>query len=64
MKRPVHFEILAEDPGKLAGIYETVFGWEVADWGGGEQSYWVPTTGPRTIQELTMVSCIGLWIRP
>ena len=46
MRRPVHFEILADDPEKLAGFYETVFGWEVADWGGGAQTYWITTTGP------------------
>ncbi len=47
MKRPVHFEILADDPKKLADFYARVFGWEIADWGGGEeQTYWVATTGP------------------
>ena len=46
MKRPVHFEILADDPEKLAGFYGTVFGWEIASMGGGEQSYWLATTGP------------------
>jgi len=30
MKRPVHFEILAEDPKKIAGFYESLFGWEIA----------------------------------
>ena len=45
MKRPVHFEILAEDPAKLAEFYKAVFGWEIADWGGGEQTYWLATTG-------------------
>ena len=48
MKRPVHFEILAEDPKTLAGFYEAVFGWEIADWAGGDQSYWLATTGPDT----------------
>jgi len=46
MKRPVHFEILADDPKKIAGFYETVFGWEIANWGGEEQTYWLATTGP------------------
>lgn len=46
MKRPVHFEILAEDPAKLAEFYRAVFGWEIADWGGSDQTYWVATTGP------------------
>jgi len=46
MKRPVHFEILAEDPKKLADFYQAIFGWEIADWGGGDQTYWLATTGP------------------
>jgi predicted enzyme related to lactoylglutathione lyase len=46
MKRPVHFEILADDPKQIAGFYESLFGWEIATWDGGEQSYWLVTTGP------------------
>ncbi len=45
MKRPVHFEILAEDPAKIADFYKDVFGWEISTWGG-EQAYWLVTTGP------------------
>jgi predicted enzyme related to lactoylglutathione lyase len=46
MTRPVHFEILAEDPEKVAAFYRQVLGWEIASWGGGEQSYWLADTGP------------------
>ena len=46
MKRPVHFEILADDPKKVAEFYASVFDWEIADWEGGEQTYWLATTGP------------------
>ena len=46
MTRPVHFEILAEDPEKVADFYREVLGWEIATWGGGEQSYWLVDTGP------------------
>jgi len=46
MKRPVHFEILAEDPKKLADFYGAIFGWEIGDWGGSDQTYWLATTGP------------------
>lgn len=45
MRRPVHFEILADDPEKVAAFYREVFGWEIATWEGGEQSYWMVTTG-------------------
>ena len=46
MKRPVHFEILADDPEKTADFYKDVFDWEIATWGEGEQTYWLVTTGP------------------
>lgn len=44
MNRPVHFEILSEDPEKAAAFYEGVFGWKVARWDG-PQTYWMVTTG-------------------
>jgi predicted enzyme related to lactoylglutathione lyase len=46
MKRPVHFEILADDPAKVADFYKDVFEWEITTWEGGEESYWLVTTGP------------------
>ena len=45
MPRPVHFEILADDPEKVAAFYRDLFGWNIANWGG-PQSYWLVTTGP------------------
>jgi predicted enzyme related to lactoylglutathione lyase len=45
MSRPVHFEIQADDPEKIAGFYHDLFGWEVATWEG-PQTYWMVTTGP------------------
>ncbi|MFN2190498.1 MAG: VOC family protein [Candidatus Promineifilaceae bacterium] len=46
MKRPVHFEILADDPVKVGEFYSAVFDWEINTWGEGEQTYWLVTTGP------------------
>ena len=46
MHRPIHFEILAEDPKKIGSFYQAVFGWEVATWGDEEQGYFLLTTGP------------------
>jgi predicted enzyme related to lactoylglutathione lyase len=40
MGRLVHFEILTEDPQKAVDFYKSVFNWEIATWGGGEESYW------------------------
>ncbi|MDD4052152.1 MAG: VOC family protein [candidate division Zixibacteria bacterium] len=45
MMRPVHFEILADNPEKAAEFYRTAFGWEINSWGG-SPPYWLVTTGP------------------
>ena len=45
MNRPVHFEILGEDPQALVEFYREALGWEIATWPGGEQTYWLVTTG-------------------
>ena len=53
MNRPVHFEILANEPEKLGSFYERVFGWKLASFGDDEQAqqaeqgYWLITTGAR-----------------
>jgi uncharacterized protein len=44
MNRPIHFEILADDPEALAEFYGGVFGWKTRDWRG-PVSYWMVTTG-------------------
>ena len=44
--RPVHFEILSKDPERSAKFYREALGWEVNSWPGGEQTYWLVTTGP------------------
>jgi len=43
MKRPVHFEILADDPQRCSEFYRDVLGWEITPWQGGE--YLLVTTG-------------------
>jgi uncharacterized protein len=43
MNRPVHFEILSDDPQATADFYRRVFKWESAAWEG--QEYWLLTTG-------------------
>ena len=46
MKRPIHFEILADDPARVGAFYQAVLDWEIARPGGeAEPSYWVVTTG-------------------
>lgn len=44
MKRPVHFEIHAEDPERAAKFYGQLFGWEVTKWDG-PMDYWLLDTG-------------------
>jgi uncharacterized protein len=45
MNRPVHFELPASDPEKLAAFFTTVFGWKIQKWDG-PMPYWMITTGP------------------
>jgi predicted enzyme related to lactoylglutathione lyase len=45
VSRPVHFEILADDPEKVAAFYREVWSWKIATWEG-PQAYWLVTTGP------------------
>ena len=49
MGRLVHFEILADDPQDAVKFYQSVFDWEIATWGEGEQAYWLITTGPEDV---------------
>jgi predicted enzyme related to lactoylglutathione lyase len=45
MKRPIHFEILADDPEAVGAFYSKVLDWEVSTWEGGE--YWLVKTGKK-----------------
>lgn len=45
MPRPVHFEIHAVDPERMAAFYSELFGWTIQNWGG-PMEYWMITTGP------------------
>ena len=45
MPRVVHFEIPADDPQRAVAFYEKVFGWKIAKWEGGNEDYWLATTG-------------------
>lgn len=46
MNRVVHFEIHAQDPGKLAEFYRQVFGWELTKWENPDGEYWLVNSGP------------------
>lgn len=46
MSRVVHFEFGAQEPERAAQFYRDVFGWQIEKWDGGEQPYWLVTTGP------------------
>ena len=45
MPRVVHFEIAVDDPESVGRFYTDVFGWKIERWEGGEQDYWLVTTG-------------------
>jgi uncharacterized protein len=44
MAKPIHFEIMAEDPAKAAEFYRNVFGWQISKWDG-PMDYWLVTAG-------------------
>jgi predicted enzyme related to lactoylglutathione lyase len=44
MRRPVHFEIHAENPERAAKFYEELFGWKITKWDG-PVDYWLVSTG-------------------
>jgi uncharacterized protein len=46
MPRIIHFEISVDDPERAMKFYSNVFGWKFDTWGG-EQNYWMVTTGER-----------------
>lgn len=47
IKTVVHFEIPAEDPGKLSKFYSDVFGWKFEKSPMPDMDYWLISTGPR-----------------
>ena len=44
MSRVVHFEMVGEDPARMAKFYADTFGWKVQKWEG-PTDYWLLTTG-------------------
>jgi uncharacterized protein len=51
MNRVVHFEIQAEDPKRASVFYNTVFGWDIQQWG--DQPYWMIMTKGKDTSEDT-----------
>ncbi len=44
MPRPIHFDMVADDPKRAMKFYETVFGWKFQKWDG-PMEYYMATTG-------------------
>lgn len=44
MSRVVHFELVGENPERMAKFYADTFGWKVQKWEG-PMEYWMVTTG-------------------
>jgi uncharacterized protein len=51
MNRVVHFEIQADDIERAKKFYETVFGWFIEKWEGGDFEYWMVMTAPKDSSE-------------
>ncbi|MFP5343464.1 MAG: VOC family protein, partial [Candidatus Limnocylindria bacterium] len=45
----VHFEIHASEPQRLIDFYSALLGWTFEEYGGGDQPYWVISTGEGAI---------------
>ena len=45
MSRPIHFEILAQDPARATEFYKQAFGWEINAWDMPGTTYWLVGTG-------------------
>ncbi len=45
MHRVIHFEIGAVDTEKILKFYTDVFGWKTEKWDGGDETYWLVSTG-------------------
>ncbi|HEU0236072.1 MAG TPA: VOC family protein [Candidatus Limnocylindrales bacterium] len=56
----VHFEIHASDPQKLIDYYSELLGWTFAQYGGGEQPYWVIDTGEGAIGNAAEKAGLGI----
>ena len=46
MPRPIHFELLADNPARISKFYKEVFGWKIEKWDG-PQDYWMCSTGEK-----------------
>lgn len=46
MARVTHFEIHAQEPERAIDFYSTTLGWSFMKWPGGDEEYWLVTTGP------------------
>jgi uncharacterized protein len=44
MPRPIHFDMIADDPERAVGFYRDVFGWTFTKWDG-PMEYWMIETG-------------------
>lgn len=45
MSRPIHFEILAQDPTRANEFYKNALGWEINPWEMPGSTYWLVRTG-------------------
>ncbi len=45
--RVAHFEIHADNPERCGEFYNSIFGWKIEKWDGGQMEYWMVMTGER-----------------
>ncbi len=62
MNRIVHFEIQVDNPERAIKFYTDVFGWQIEEWKGGEQKYWMIMTAVKDSKEMGING--GMLLRP
>jgi predicted enzyme related to lactoylglutathione lyase len=49
--RPVHSEIMCDDPERAMAFYRSSLGWDFQKWEGGQYEYWMAMTAPKDSAE-------------
>ena len=50
MNRPIHFEIMANEPMRAIKFYGDMFGWKFEQWG--TNDYWLVSTAPKESKDI------------
>lgn len=60
--RVVHFEIQVDNPDRAIRFYKNIFDWQIEEWKGGDQKYWMIMTAEKDSKEMGING--GMLLRP